>query len=68
MLRKAINLRLPKDLPLLDPTPEAFTSLEEFYAHHTGISLEEAERRLTIPAVRYLLVEQLRKAEKGESP
>lgn len=66
MLRDAIGVaeRLPEALLRVvhDPDTGAFTSLAEFWAHHTGESLEEARALLSPAVIRAMILAELSRA------
>ena len=67
-LATSMDLRYPGSIPLLAPTEDALVSLPEFYAHHTGVSVQQATSYLTFNKLRELLSEQLARAALGAKP
>lgn len=67
MLRGALvrerGLQYPESLLVLEPTSEVFNSLAEFYAHHSGCSVEAAEQYLAAPKVLELALREWTKPE-----
>lgn len=51
IMRANIGAPPRRGLLSLPPSPESFSSIPEFYAHHTGATLEQAQAYLTAPKV-----------------
>lgn len=58
-----ISDRMPRGLLRLPPGSEALGSLAEFYAHHTGCTLAEAEAKLTPRFVKQCMLNELSRAD-----
>jgi hypothetical protein len=58
-MRANLGVQVPRALLSLPPGPDAFESLAEFYAHHTGLPIEIVQRYLTPEKVRALALTEL---------